>query len=562
MKSGSTPINGVNHTSQHDACSIDMPSSSSRNQPRAQAQLPPQYLLNADRDRKMPIYKAASCGKRDMVDLLYTESRQMTGEPWTDEELGLVYVKCVEADLFDVALRIVTDHPILATKESTVLGLLARKPHGFYFIRPGIIQELLNSLFRVCRLKIRFPDKESESDALKLLRFILEKIGNLPKGERDAIIRGPPDETMEDEKKTHYEKETQEAIHLLRTISENIAKMPAQIFSLFKKPGNETTTGMNNGNQKYSSRVLFLAAETGNTAFVVEVLQKFPDLVEEVNDNGQSIFHVAVSHGHVGIYKLLNDMGSSSRDTLLSIEDKNGNNMLHLVGQRAKGNKVQNVRGVGLRLNPKISWFKEIETIIPPCLREKKNAAGLTPHYVFIKNHKDLFSKGEDWMKEIATQLMVVAALVATTSYTVAFEIPGGYYGYGDGEEPHLIHFYLFWWFLIFDALSFIASTTSILMVLSILGSNYDEYDFMISLSKQLAICLAFVFISIATMIITFLINFFLMYTHASQLTLPILISISAVTPFVIFAFSKYHLWSRITCGFRMLYKTRKCRMN
>ncbi|PWA37465.1 ankyrin repeat-containing domain, PGG domain protein [Artemisia annua] len=459
MKSGSTPTNGVNHTSQHDACSIDMPSSSSRNQPRAQAQLPPQDLLN---------------------------------------------------------------------------------------------------VFRFCRLKIRFPDKESESDALKLLKFILENIGNLPKGERDAIIRGPLDETTEDEQKTHYEKETQEAIHLLRTISENIAKMPAQIFSLFKKPANETKIGKNNINQKYSSRALFLAAETGNTAFVVKVLQKFPDLVEEVNDNGHSIFHVAVSHGHVGIYKLLSDIGSSSRDTLLSIEDKNGNNMLHLVGQSAKGNKVQNVRGVGLRLNPEISWFKEIETIIPPRLREKKNAAGLTPHNVFIKNHKDLFSKGEDWMKEIATQLMVVAALVATTSYTVAFQIPGGSY---DNDIPVFMDFYLFKSFLIFDALSFIASTTSILMVLSILRSNYDEYDFMISLSKQLAICLAFVFISVATMIVTFLLDIFLMF-KGFPLTLPILIGVFAVTPFVIFAFSKYHLCSCITCGFRMLYETRKSRMN
>ena len=45
MKSGSTPTNGVDHTSQHDAHSIDMPSTS-RNQPPAQAQLPPQELLN------------------------------------------------------------------------------------------------------------------------------------------------------------------------------------------------------------------------------------------------------------------------------------------------------------------------------------------------------------------------------------------------------------------------------------------------------------------------------------------------------------------------------------
>ncbi|PWA95823.1 ankyrin repeat-containing domain, PGG domain protein [Artemisia annua] len=533
---------------------IDMPSTSG-NQPHAEAEIPPQNLLNADRDRKMLIYKAASCGKRDMVDLLYTESRQMTSEPWTDEDRVLAFVKCVEADLFDVALRIVTDHPILATKESTVLGLLACKPYEFYVIGPGIIQGRLNSLFRVCHLKIPFPDMESESDALKLLRFILVEIGNLPKGERDEIIRWLPVDSTKDEKKTHYEKETQEVIHLLRTISENIAKMPAQIYNLLiKDSANNQAAALNDGNRKYSSRVLFLAAEMGNTAFVVEVLLKFPDLVEEVNDNGQSIFHAAVSHGHVGIYKLFYNIGSSSRDSILAIEDKNGNNMLHLVGERAKGNQVQNIRGVGLRLNPEIFWFKEIENIIPPCLREKKNAAGLTPHNVFIKNHKDLFSKAEDWMKEIATQLMVVAALVATTSYTIAFQPPGGYNQ--NDASPMFLRNYLFQVFIIFDSLSFIFSTTSILMVLSILGSNYDEYDFMLSLSTQLDKCLGFVFASIVTMVFTFLINFFLIFKKG-YIWLPILISMTAITPFVIFASSKYQLSSRIERGFRMLYESK-----
>ncbi|PWA82346.1 Ankyrin repeat-containing protein [Artemisia annua] len=195
-----------------------------------------------DHDGKTPIDIAALCRIRDMVDLLYKESQQMTGEFWTNENRGLVLMKCVEANLF---------------------------------------------IFRICPWKIQFPDKESDGDALQLLRFILKEIGKLPKDEL------------------------------------------------------------------------------------------------------------------------------------------------------------------------------EIQTIIPPRLQEKKNAAGLTQHQVFIKNHRDLFSNGEDWMKEIATQLMVVAALVATTSYTVAFQLPGGY---DETAQPSLIEFFLFRLFLIFDALSFIASTTSILM--------------------------------------------------------------------------------------------------
>nr|GEW41725.1 ankyrin repeat-containing domain, PGG domain protein [Tanacetum cinerariifolium] len=312
-------------------------------------------------------------------------------------------------------------------------------------MRPGIISGLVISIFRVCNWKIWFPENKSDCDALQLLRFILIEIGKLPKDELVAILRGPPDETKEDEKKTPYQKDTQEAMQLLRTISENIAKMPAQIFSLFKDPVKEKTTALNDGKCKYSSRVLFLASEMGNTAFIAEVIRQYPHLVWEVNDDNQSIFHVAVSYGHVGVYKLLKELGSSSKDLILALEDKDGNNMLHLVGEKAKGDRVNNIRGVGMQLNPEIFWFKEIENITPPRLRQKKNAAGLTPQKVFIKNHKDLFSKGEDWMKEIATQLMVVAALVATASYTLAFDLP--------------------------------ASTTSILMVLSILGSNYDDLN-------------------------------------------------------------------------------------
>ncbi|PWA42328.1 ankyrin repeat-containing domain, PGG domain protein [Artemisia annua] len=339
----------------------------------------------------------------------------------------------------------------------------------------------------------------------------------------------------------------QETVHLLRTISENTAKMPAQIFSLFKNSANNNkTTALNDGNRKYSSRVLFLAAEMGNATFIHEVIRQYPHLVWELNDSSQSIFHVAVSYGHGSVYKLLNELGSSSKKIIIAMEDKDGNNMLHLVGEKVKGDRVNNVRGVGMQINPEISWFKEIETIIPPRLQGKKNAAGLTPHQVFIKNHRDLFSKGEDWMKEIATQLMVVAALVSTTSYQVAFQPPGGYNQ--ETADPIYLKIFLFRLFIIFDSLSFTFSTTSIL------GSNYDEYDFMLSLSKQLDICLGFVFASIVTMVFTFIINFFLFLKH-QFIWLPIFISVCAITPFLIFSFSKYHLPSRIMRGFRKLYQ-------
>nr|GEW18251.1 ankyrin repeat-containing protein [Tanacetum cinerariifolium] len=117
--------------SQYEQYHISIPCAS-RVQPHAQ--LPPPDLLNGTsedyneiclplykasitgntmaakvilgkRPELTPIYMAALCGKRGMVNFLYKESQQMTGEVWTTENRGLVFVKCVEANLFDVALQ-------------------------------------------------------------------------------------------------------------------------------------------------------------------------------------------------------------------------------------------------------------------------------------------------------------------------------------------------------------------------------------------------------------------------------------------------------------------------
>ncbi|PWA46597.1 hypothetical protein CTI12_AA504940 [Artemisia annua] len=358
-----------------------------------------------DHDGKTPIDIAALCRKRDMVDLLYKESQQMTGEFWTNENGCLVLMKCVEANLFNVALQMVTKHPVLATNGS-VLRLLAHKPHDFHVLNPGIISWLLNSFFRICPWKIQFPDKESDGDALQLLRFILKEIGKLPKDELVAILKGPPDETKEDEKKTPYEKETQEALHLLRTISENIAKMPARIYSLFENSANNKTPALNEGNRKYSSRVLFIAAEMGNTTFIVEVIRQYPHLVWELNDNSQTIFHVAVSYGHVGVYKLLNEMGSSSKKIILAMEDKDGNNMLHLVGEKAKGDRVNNVRGVGMQLNPDISWFKAIKKIFGQLT--KPNVSDFIPSLAWL----DLQGVAWDMKMELQRMDQIITMII------------------------------------------------------------------------------------------------------------------------------------------------------
>ncbi|GKB31119.1 hypothetical protein Tco_0870520 [Tanacetum coccineum] len=52
-------------------------------------------------------------------------------------------------------------------------------------------------------------------------------------------------------------------------------------------------------------RILFVVAEKGNARFIVEVLKTYPDLMFDKNEDGLTVFHIAVTHRHQGIYNLM-----------------------------------------------------------------------------------------------------------------------------------------------------------------------------------------------------------------------------------------------------------------
>ncbi|KAJ0558340.1 putative ankyrin repeat-containing domain superfamily [Helianthus annuus] len=137
-----------------------------------------------------------------------------------------------------------------------------------------------------------------------------------------------------------------------------------------------------------------IKSEFGNREFVVELIRLYPDLIWKVDDNNQSIFHVAVAHRHEGIYNLLYEIGSM-KDLISPLRDRNDNNMLHLVGKCAKQKRLEDVSRVALKVQRELLWFKEVEAMIPPANRERKNKYGLTPYELFTKEHKDLVDQGE-----------------------------------------------------------------------------------------------------------------------------------------------------------------------
>jgi len=244
------------------------------------------------------------------------------------------------------------DRPELA-QNGNLLGVLARKPYAFKDKKPQCFEKIINSskhlhyldlpiivLYFIVHLShqhakidtfsyycfsvlavvhVKRVHMEKESVAMKLLKLIWSNIMKLPTTEVDNLLRGPNDTIMKDGKATLQLKK--------------------------------------DGRPKYSSRILFVAAEMGNTKFVVELIRKYPDLIWKVNDNNQSIFHVAVSHRHEKIYNLLYEIGSM-KDQITPLKDSEGNNMLHLVGTYAQKNRIQDVSGVAFQMQREILWFK------------------------------------------------------------------------------------------------------------------------------------------------------------------------------------------------------------
>ncbi|KAD7479092.1 hypothetical protein E3N88_02228 [Mikania micrantha] len=334
-------------------------------------------------------------------------------------------------------------------------------------------------------------------------------------------IAGLYDKTMRIISTSGYLTEDQLVQELQKGIVELNKKLQKEAEEQVKKYDRET----------YSSRVVFIAAEVGNTNFLVELIRGYPDLIWKVNDNNLSIFHVAVKHRHAGIYSLLYEIGTM-KHLITPLRDPDDNNMLHLVGTCANQNQLADVSGVALQMQRELSWFLEVMQMVPPAYILRKNKDGLTPHELFTKEHKELVTQGEKWMKETSSQCIVVGALIATIVFAATFTVPGGY------NQNNGIPFFrskaTFVVFVLADAISLILSSASILLFLSILTSRYDERDFLESLSLKLLFGLATLFLSIATMLIAFGVSFLPLYKNG-LLWIPIIICVLVAFPAILY---------------------------
>ncbi|KAF4353049.1 hypothetical protein G4B88_010038 [Cannabis sativa] len=261
------------------------------------------------------------------------------------------------------------------------------------------------------------------------------------------------------------------------------------------------------------TRLLLDAAEVGNHDFIVALICSYHDLLWECDRERRTIFHIAVENRHDQIFRLIHEIGSI-KSIIFAFKDSEGNNIFHLM--------------------------------MDPSLREKKNNKNETASVIFSKAHANLLKEGESWMKKTAESCTIVAALIATVVFTVAFSVPGG--NNSDTGLPIHIKHNAYTFFSLSNGIAMFSSSTSILMFLSILTSRYAESDFLRSLPKRLIIGLTSLFVSMATMTIAFCMAVFIAYRQSSM-WIPILITTLQIVPITLFLYLLYPLQIDIFCS-------------
>ncbi|XP_075644491.1 uncharacterized protein LOC142615635 [Castanea sativa] len=276
------------------------------------------------------------------------------------------------------------------------------------------------------------------------------------------------------------------------------------------------------------------AIKEGNFEFVFDIVKADRQLVWSRDEKSGSIFSVAVQYRHAKIFSLI--YGLDIKSGLASSPDSFGNNLLHMAGMSAPSTSLDRIAGAALQMQRELQWFKEVESIAPPFAHAQPNKMGLTPQQFFTKNHEDMMSKGEKWMKDTASSCTVVGALIVTIMFAAVFTVPGG--NDQNNGFPIFLNKKLFMVFIVSDALSLFSSSTSVLMFLGILTSRYAEEDFLESLPRKMIIGLSTLFFSIVAMMTTFSAALLLMLHEQSWIFKPIICLASIpITLFVLMQF-------------------------
>ncbi|KAL7179625.1 hypothetical protein ACSBR1_042929 [Camellia fascicularis] len=138
---------------------------------------------------------------------------------------------------------------------------------------------------------------------------------------------------------------------------------------------------------------------------------------------------------------------------------------------------------------------------MPLHLLGHQNKDGKTSEEIFMETHSELVKNDIEWLMKTSDSCTIVAALIATVAFATSVSVPGGTKSHGEpvlGREPMFEIFS-------FSSLGMLCfSLTAVVMFLAILTSRHQPTDFVSILPTKLLIGLTALFLSIASVSLSF----------------------------------------------------------
>ncbi|XP_052303523.1 uncharacterized protein LOC7476711 isoform X5 [Populus trichocarpa] len=676
--------------------------------PKEQCEYDPSKQLETKNELgETPLYRAASCGKKEIVEYLVIKMKQIYKGKLLEEhrrrekldkeknnnsekvDLKPILHAAIEGQHFETALTLLKRDPSLddMTDEQgrTCLHLLAEMPSAFKSGR-AMLKYSIRNLIYCCLSASNGDDDQSKSKkGYKVLNFKVELHGNNISEEiqyganyisyidiffickqvvnddfKEFQIRDGQDNKVFDDASTlkmlslhehqnqivlvvdtapksrpqYYSSEPHKGWQAVKIKKEkdkheSALKLAKELIEKNKRHWwqsinvadsnrvNIETPGKGGRGQGVDPNPLFIAISNGIEEIAKEILEKFPQGVELVNETGQNIMHVAVMHRQLEIYNYVKKKFKPIMVRLCSRIDNNGYTLLHQVAH------MKHYRGgtkpsPALKLQEEIQWFKRVQRAVPPYLSEKRapredppdNEHKVTAHNFFLQMeledhlrvvvppdneykltaHKFLQMEPEDHLRVVVlpykamqrdkdckltalelfqeehkAQLKLAQEWIEKTSQScsavavlLATVVFAAAYtipgGSNDLGFPIFLHNRFFLAFTVLDVIALASSLTSVVMFLSILTSPFEYENFYHNIPRKLIWGFTLLFLSVMTTMLAFACTLFLIIHFRKKWTTG-LISFAAFFPVTVFALMQFPLYVSFLSTTKDLFK-------
>ncbi|XP_022643016.1 uncharacterized protein LOC106774669 isoform X2 [Vigna radiata var. radiata] len=266
------------------------------------------------------------------------------------------------------------------------------------------------------------------------------------------------------------------------------------------------------------------AAKNGIVEIVFELQSKIPSAVHETNSNNENVLLVAVKNRQTNVVEVLRKcLDKELFDSLILEVDNRDNTVLHLAaGTIGNTERTWQIAGAAMQMMWDIKWYQYVRTLVPEHFTFRTNKDDKTGGEIFKQKHKDLVKESSEWLKETSNSCSVVAALIAGVSFATSSSVPGG----TDNGKPELEGQPAFDAFAIASLIGLCFSVTALIMFLAIMTSRKQAQDFRKSLPLKLLFGLSSLFVSIASMLVSFCAaHFFVLKDKYKNILFPVYIA-------------------------------------